>query len=412
MGPVYTRRRAAGIAFAAIVLLAGACGDATSEDGSVARSTTTAADPTTTDPTTTSAPPTTLVVEGSTTTEPPDPPRCAAPLAGRTTLPDPETGRVPVEVDLDGDGVADPVFFASDDAGDTWIQADRSTDGASTTAIRLDGIFGRETFLDAADLDGDGRNEAFLELAGNTFLTGVIVEIEDCELRAITTDDPSFDFGDGLFTYPVFSGGNGCAPTGCITSVVCTDRSGPTLEIVSAWPRVSALDEGFDADDPTPWADLPVEVRYDAFVIEDGRAVAAPPQGLGPPPVGVVEAGAIELAPWWELSGLHCDRLSVGDDDCDVFPELRESDEWKLTEQAFAPGKPVQYAALRRDDGSEFRVANPGPAAGAGREVIAWPIVEDDALPYCERWAAWSDDLTAEEFAEATRAILGDDLPA
>lgn len=434
-------RRAAGTGIVALALVAGIAVAVTGDDEPATTDTfgptTSTTEPTTTEPPTTTDP-------GETTTTMPDgsvgDPACAAPLADRRPLPGPEAERAAMVVDLDGDGAADPFFYLpDDDLGGSWIQADRSRDGASTNPIRLDGIFGRETFVDAADLDGDTRDEAFLELAGNTLLTGVIVEIEGCELRAITTDDPAFDYGDGLFTYPILSGGNGCAPTGCITSVVCTDRvaGGSALEIVNAWPVVSSLDDDFDADDPTPWAELEVEVRYDAVVIEDGQALVAPAQGLTPPPVGIVEAGAPALAPWWELSGVHCDRLSPGAGECDVFPELRESDEWKLAEQAFVPGAPVQYAVMRRDDGAEVRITNPGPVTGpshdfatielpwgeggvmldtAGgattRHQLRWPVIAFDVRPYCVRWSAWSDDLEADVFVAAVQGILGAGEPS
>ena len=385
-------------------------------------------------------PPSTTTTLGSnedptTSTTPVDPSvECAAPLDDRRPLPDAE--RAAVVVDLDGDGAGDPFFFAPDEElGGSWIQADRSTDGASTTPIRLDGIFGRETFIDAADLDGDGRNEAFLELAGNTLLTGIIVEIEGCELRAITTDDAAFDDGDGLFTYPIASGGNGCAPTGCITSVVCTTGSagGVALEIVTTHPLVSALDPGFDPDDPTPRSEREVGVDYAAFVIVDGAASPAPAQGLHPPDVTTPTlAGDPALLPWSRLGGVHCDRLTTPGAECDVLPTVTESDEWKVVGQSFVPGAPTQWAAFVRADGARIVLSSPGAipagdgdlgdltlpwatarlgATGSNVHVgpyyLQWDTRGEGPLAPCTHWSASTGDIGPVSFADFAREVLG-----
>ena len=387
---------------------------------------------------TTTTPPSSSSVSPSSSTTIVDAPNvdpdCAAPLEDREPLPSGD--RVAVAVDLDGDGVADPVYFLADDElGGSWIQVDRSSDGASTAALRLDGVFGAETFLDAADLDGDGRDEGFLELAGNTFLSGVIVEIEGCDLRAVTTDDPAYDYGDGVFTYPVFAGGNGCAPTGCITSTVCTTDSagGVALEIVNAFPTISALDPDFEPDGSSPITDRTVELSYDAFLVENGYARPAPTQGLHPPTVGTVAADSAEVGAWMQLNGLHSDRLTHDSSGCDVFPELGESDDWKLIDEAFVPGAPVQWAVYGRDDGARIDIASPGVGIATSDELgtvdlpsgpgtiigsvddggpigpisVRWTTAETDEAPYCAQWSAWTDDVGPVEFSAAIGHILG-----
>ncbi|MEM7142964.1 MAG: hypothetical protein AAF548_18210 [Actinomycetota bacterium] len=358
---------------------------------------------------------------------------CAAPLEGRQPLP--SSDRTAVVVDLDGDGAGDPFFYLADDElGGGWIQADRSTDGASTTAIRVDGLFGRETFLDAADLDGDGRNEGFLELAGNQSLWGVIVEIEGCELRVITTEDPTFDDGEGVFSYPIFLGGNGCAPTGCVSAVVCSAgvTGGLVIEIVSAFPTVSALDRGFDPDDDTPAADRTVEMRYDAYIIEDGVARPAPAQGLHPPTTGTVRAGTAEVTAWQRLNGVHCDGSTLASAECSVLPTIIETDDWKVSSQSFVPGAPVSWVVLANVDGDEVFIAGPGaiPAgdgematidigwtatlgsAGSNRLAgptyyLQWTTAVDTPRTVCTEWSAWTTDLGPLAFSVFAQEVLG-----
>ena len=243
----------------------------------------------------------------STTTSisvPTDPGACHAPLEGRQPLP--SFDRTAMVVDLDGDDAGDPLFFVPDEErGGSWVQMDRSTDGASTTAIRLDGVFGSETFLEAADLDGDGLNEGFLELAGNTLVTGIILEMEGCELRAITTDEPAFDYGDGIFTYPISAGGNGCSPTGCVTAVYCLVDPGTGdlfVEFAQTFPVTSALDPDFDSailDDPRA-RNLPIRVEEQTVTIRDGVATIVATESA------TLDGGSLSIDPIREFAN-HVD---------------------------------------------------------------------------------------------------------
>ena len=121
-------------------------------------------------------------------------------------------------------------------------------------------------------MDADGRDEVFWSLSGNTFLTGVILELVGCDLQAVATEEIAFDVGDGILTYPYFAGGNGCAPTGCYYSVTCVPvEGGVEVVFTSIYPRVSVLDPEFDeASFDAPLDDQEVMFSQVTVVVVDG----------------------------------------------------------------------------------------------------------------------------------------------
>ena len=255
---------------------------------------------------------TTLGADGQTTsTDPPpdvkDAPdvgsaNCAAELlAGSQRI---HAADAPIAVDLDGDGASDELWMKpADDGEGNLVQAVLSADGSVTDALSLLAAFGDfDAVLGSGDLDGDGRDEAFYALGGNTLLAGVVVEVDGCALSAVATDEVAFDYGDGLFTYPYASGGNGCAPTGCYDSVVCTAGEAlPTLTVTNIYPATSALSPDFDeADLDRPIEELDVVFSQVVVEVSDGRAIVVEEADDFVAPLG-------ELAEWSDRDGVICD---------------------------------------------------------------------------------------------------------
>ncbi len=232
----------------------------------------------TTQPTEVEAPQTTPTALPSPTPEPaPEPtpttgPLCAALLPGAERVHPSDRG-TPV-ADVDGDG-ADDEFWMTEpvDFGPAAVQVVRSSDGAVSVPLELGAAFHLfDAVLAASDVDADGLDEVFWSLSGNTLLSGVILELVGCELRAVATEDVAFDDGDGTLTYAYFAGGNGCAPTGCYYSVTCVPGDG-VVDIVftSIYPRVSVLDPQFDESAlDAPLDDQEVMFSQVTVVVVDG----------------------------------------------------------------------------------------------------------------------------------------------
>lgn len=180
------------------------------------------------------------------------------------------------EVDLDDDGRPEDFYFSVADGDDiaAMVQVVRSSDGAVSDGVGLVGFVGLGGPLDHADVDGDGTAEVFFSLSGNTLLNGVVLDLEGCTLSVVTTAVTAYDDGDGVFTYPYASGGNGCAPSGCYDPVTCrSGPDGPEIVLTQIYPVTSALDPDFDpAALDVPAADQPVWFRQDVVRIVGGVA--------------------------------------------------------------------------------------------------------------------------------------------
>jgi len=185
------------------------------------------------------------------------------------------------QADLDGDGVGDPLYDTGEsDFGRRVVQAVLSSNGAVTEPVTLH-IGGSGGTLDSADVDGDGREEAFFSTGGNTGLHGVILDLDGCELRTIKIESPGTRYGvEGLFiddfVYVFWGTGQGCAFTGCFLSVTCVASSPTPLIVLSEMrPDINTSVPGFDweAMGKVLRSELPVRWRRETLRIADGMAV-------------------------------------------------------------------------------------------------------------------------------------------
>jgi hypothetical protein len=270
-----------------LVVLLGVSGCASSESvGKAAGSTATtrAQSALATSSTTTSAPATTSTsslssatqANTATTTEAPQPPVCAELLDGAEQVHPSELNTM--VADFDGDGINDEIWAtASDVAWESSVQVVRSSDGAVSEPLERDSWVGLEHVLAASDIDADGLDEVFYSEGGNTAFTGVVLELNSCELRFVSAGDEEIDLaGDGVFRYTYWAIGNGCAPTGCYFSVTCDAGPDGSTDIVltSIYPTMSVLDQDFDeADLGVPIEELEVMFGQVTLNVVDGLAM-------------------------------------------------------------------------------------------------------------------------------------------
>lgn len=335
-------------------------------------------------------------------------------------------------MDADGDGVADDFYWSDpeDDANGTLVQVARSSDGLASSAVGLVGFFGFGGPIDAADLDADGINEVFFALSGNTLLSGVILDLDGCDLRALSTDDPAYDYGDGVFTYPHFAGGNGCAPTGCFNPVIC--RAGdtvPEIVLTQIYPVTSALDPDFDPEfwETVPRDDLPVYFGQSVVEVRDGAAITIDRTEQ-------FETVTGDVGDWIAIDGVECSRTLALDLECGVAPPpLSEVDGWTLGETPEPPivdGSPRVWRWQRDDDGATVELQNPGSAPagdGDGGDLtidgrtarigatgpggwrpwfIQWTTT-DPPIETCDEWTLTSAHLDGVDLADFAASALG-----
>jgi len=173
--------------------------------------------------------------------------------------------------DLDGDGIGDPLYENGlAKFGGRLVQAVLSSNGAVTDPIDIFLVGPGET-VDAADVDGDGRDEAFVMTGGATAFHGVILDLDGCELRAITDG-----ILGGEFSYLGYADGISCVVTGCFVSVTCqADSPAPLITLTEAFPSIEIMLVGPDANFEqwlkVPRNDLPIHWRQKVVRIVDGR---------------------------------------------------------------------------------------------------------------------------------------------
>lgn len=257
----------------AILLMASACSSTSSNvetvrpDVTSSSVTASSAKPVTTELETT-VPETTVLVDEASVAE------CAE-LSDGARLVHPSDADTP-EVDLDGDGVGDEFWLTDDPEATPWagtLQVVGSLDGSVSKPVQS-GLWDFDGVLAGSDLDGDGREEVFYSLGGNTSLTATILELEDCELRTVLVDDEqlSWDAGLSMLVFTHFAGGNSCAPTGCVHTVTCRSIDGVThIELIEMYPIDNVL--GVDFDESIPDAEREVQFNRTVFTVADGEAV-------------------------------------------------------------------------------------------------------------------------------------------
>lgn len=135
-------------------------------------------------PTTTAAEePASSLVASSETTEVPA-------VCATTELPSGPT-TVPVEVDVDADGLTDTAYMLQSDTG--W-QAVVEFGGGGATATAMSGTndFDQPFVMGEADLDGDGFNELGISV-GNGAYVGLIafLRVRDCDIIQLAFEDSS-----------------------------------------------------------------------------------------------------------------------------------------------------------------------------------------------------------------------------
>jgi len=172
--------------------------------------------------------------------------------------------------DLDGDGIGDPLYVGGAQTGHPLVQAVLSSNGAVTEPVGLF-LLGPGETVDAADVDGDGRDEAFVMTGGATAFHGVILDLDSCELRAITDG-----ISGGVFSYLGYADGISCAVTGCFVSVTCQkDSPSPLITLTEAFMgseiTLVGPDANFEQWLKVPRNDLPIHWWQKVVRIVDGR---------------------------------------------------------------------------------------------------------------------------------------------
>jgi len=218
-----------------------------------------------------------------------------------------------VIADFDGDGIDDQIWVATNEA-EASMQVVRSSDSAVSQPLEtwlgwstMDGV------LAGADIDGDGRDEVFYSMGGNTALTGLIVELDGCALTKIAwaDPDPMTPVGDLWvaadntieFIYDAF--GNSCAPTGCHHRIACDFGPGNGLKVTftSVWPEESILTIDHDADglsfDERPAHEWPVQFSQSTITVSNGVASLA-----GTTERQVVQLG--DISEWTDRPRIDC----------------------------------------------------------------------------------------------------------
>lgn len=214
--------------------------DASSEDASSEE----AADPTTT----TAEEPTSSLAASSETTEAPD-------VCPATELPSGAT-TVPVEVDVDADGLTDTAYMLQSDSG--WqAVVEFGGGGAATTPMSGTNDFDQPFVMGEADLDGDGFNELGVSV-GNGAYVGLIafLRVRDCDIIQLAFEDSS----------PAIFASGASAAGG--ESLIC-DGSG-NLEVY-----FFSLLPGFEPGSP----DAEYEGGFAPYKIEGDTVVAYPGDG-------------------------------------------------------------------------------------------------------------------------------------
>jgi len=219
-----------------------------------------------------------VVVTTTTSVVPADPPVCSTlPDDARLLEADPFFAANPSnQADLDGDGVGDPLY----DNGETGfgrrpVQAVLSSNGAVTEPVALFLSVSGGT-LDSADIDDDGREEAFFSIGGNTALWGVILDLDGCDLRTIKIENPESVDGVDDFEYNYWGTGQGCAFTGCFISISCVASSPIPLIVRSSMrPNIDTTGPDFDwaAMGEVPRSELPVRWTRETWRVVGGMAV-------------------------------------------------------------------------------------------------------------------------------------------
>jgi hypothetical protein len=311
-------------------------------------------------PTTTTTSTTTTTTATTAATTPP--PVSAAGVCGNL-----QEGMTPAggtTADFDGDGVDDPLWTVPD-AEETWpwFQVELSSDGSFSEPLhlRFTTYSSGGGLLDAADIDGDGREEGFVGLGGNTGGGGAIIELEGCSLREVQERSSDSDQGLARFEYLIWTTGNSCGPTGCAVSVVCRPVD-DEVEIVltTVTPLVSTLDPEFDPEtfEGTPRDQLDVEVRRRVYVVNDGLA------DLRSSTVEVMTLA--ESITRGNGTGLLCSPPLEGGEACGTgIPfEMRPVDGWNI-EYLWAPlSASMEVSTVvrwtRESDGAVVDLQNPG----------------------------------------------------
>ena len=434
---VSRRRHRIVIGGASLVLaaMAGAC-VATSNDGDggdldTAESTTTLAPTTTTQaPTTTLAPtttthaPTTTLAPTATTQAPTTSTlsdECAEPL-GKRVAPTIPLG----EADIDGDGDGEELF-TDDERREVWVRTAPDRFSAPTT---LDVSWATE-LLDAVDLDGDGGEELFVNVGGNTAELGVLLDWDDdaCALRAVEDPDPD-DAGAWLYLH--YASGFSCFPTGCWVSIVCAANDG-IVEIVAseAGPTNDSRARFFANPDllPTP-EDLEVWWYSERFRFDGELESLGYEHGTGPLADGLPVPG---------VRGVACSNWLRGGEGCAVSPTVLDTPAgWEFEGRDYQhsvirqpPGDPADVSITRWiSDAGVVELQNPGsvvtgdpmaemmigdrPAtlvsdgtnSRMGPWFVLWNTSEEAPVVDCETWALVSDDLDAGALAAFARDLL------
>ncbi|MCY4424605.1 MAG: VCBS repeat-containing protein [Acidimicrobiaceae bacterium] len=233
---------------------------------------TTAPTQTTTEtPTTTPAPDTTALTQTTTET-----PTTAALLdACAQSLGERVAPTIPLgEADIDGDGY-DEELFTDDERREVWVRAAPDRFAAPTTLEYAQGL------LDAVDLDGDGDEELFLDVGGNTAQWGVLLDwdADACALRAV--EDPRPDHtGDWRFLHQAW--GFSCVPIGCWMNIVCTMNDGIVEIVTSEAEPTEDSYARYLADPDQPPEDVEVWWYSATFRLDGELKILASEHGTGP----------------------------------------------------------------------------------------------------------------------------------
>ena len=264
----------------------------------------------------------------------------------------------------------------------------------------------------------------FFSLSGNTAITGVLLDVDGCDLTAVTTDSPGLDDGDGVFTYLHAAGGNSCAPTGCRMAVTCAPGTPtPTIVVTSMFPTPNALDPGFDHDE---WellapADRPIRFTQEEVRIVDGATVSLATIDE------VTTVGEVDL--WFRRDGVECSSTLEGEA-CGLLPPPDAVvDGWTMGENTFWTEVGGGSLTWRRDDGAVVLLRSPATAStgdeiatltivgrpavitappSAGPAVaITWSESTGQPSATCETWSLASADLAVDDLTDFADAAFG-----